>query len=122
MTEATTSAAVEALRSHATDQVILRTLNGYHVEVVRMCWGNLRVVTTPVQSPLFYDRGWCYSRVTVAHVAVLASQFDPADPHDEPVGWVREVSTQRRACAHLYPPGEHWGYSPECPRCGQVAP
>ena len=37
----------------------------FHVDVLRMLGGNLRVVTTPVERPLEYTRAWCFQRSLV---------------------------------------------------------
>lgn len=50
----------------------------FHVDVLAMLGGNLRVVTTPVERPLEYTRAWCFQRPLV-EVVLLALAFDPDD-------------------------------------------
>ena len=99
----------------------VRSTNQFHVDVLRMLGGNLRVVTTPVLEPWSYTRGWCYQRPWV-EVVLAASAFDP-DGDDEPVGWIKQIWTERRACAWLRKSDrrEHLGFDPRCADCGNEA-
>lgn len=98
------------LRVHSTDQ--------FHVDILAMLGGNLRLVTTPVDHPLGYTRAWCYQR-PITEVVLAAAAFNP-DGDDEPTGWIKHVGTERRACAWLrYSRLQtHTGYDPNCPDCG----
>jgi hypothetical protein len=71
----------------------------FHVDILRMLAANLRLVTTPVDQPLTYTRAWCYQRPLV-EVVLAAVALDP-DGDDEPVGWIKQVGTERRACGWL---------------------
>ena len=90
----------------------------FHVDILRMLGGNLRVVTTSVSAPWSYTRAWCYRRPWV-EVVLLAAAFDPDGPQ-EPAGWIKQVGTERRACGWLRKSArrEHAGFIPECPDCG----
>lgn len=96
----------------------VRSTDRFHVDILRMMGQNLRVVTTPVSEPLSYTRAWCYQRPWV-EVVLAAAAFDP-DSDDEPVGWIKQVWTERRACGWLRKSTrrEHLGFDPECPDCG----
>lgn len=96
----------------------VRSTNYFHVDILRMLGGNLRVVTTPVTDPLTYTRAWCYQRPFL-EVILLAAAFDP-DRDDEPVGWIKQVGTERRPCGWLYRSTrqEHLVFTPGCPDCG----
>ena len=93
----------------------------FYVDILRMLGGNLRVVTTPVDQPLTYTRAWCYQRPLI-EVVLAAAAFNP-DRDDEPTGWVKQVGTERRACAWLRGSKlqKHSGFSPGCPDCGNTA-
>lgn len=96
----------------------VRSTELFHVDILRMLGGNLRVVTTPVSEPWSYTRAWCYRRPWV-EVVLLAAAFDPDGPQ-EPAGWIKQVGTQRRACGWLWKSArrEHAGFIPKCPECG----
>jgi len=93
----------------------------FHVDILKMLGWNLRLVTTPVDQPLTYTRAWCYQRPLV-EVVLAAAAVDP-DGDDEPVGWVKQVGTERRACAWLRGSKlqAHLGFDPTCPDCGNQA-
>lgn len=96
----------------------IRSTERFHVDILRMLGGNLRVVTTPVSDPWSYTRAWCYQRPWV-EVVLAAAAFDP-DEDEEPVGWIKQVWTERRACGWLRKSErrEHLGFDPACPDCG----
>jgi hypothetical protein len=91
----------------------------FHVDVLAMLGGNLRVVTTPVERPLEYTRAWCFQR-SLVEVVLLALAFDPDDVGSEPVGWVKQVGSERRPCGWLAKSvGRlHVGFEPACVECG----
>ena len=91
----------------------------FHVDVLRMLGGNLRVVTTPVEQPLEYTRAWCFQRPLV-EVVLAALAFDPDDLGSEPAGWVKQVGSERRPCGWLRRSvlRLHVGFDPECSDCG----
>lgn len=66
----------------------------FHVDILRMLGGNLRVVTTSVSAPWSYARAWCYRRPWV-EVVLLAAAFDPDGPQ-EPAGWIKQSVPIRR--------------------------
>jgi hypothetical protein len=86
-----------------------------HVDILRMAFGNFRVVLTSMEDGP-YVRGWCYQR-PLQEVVLLALAFNP-DAGEEPLGWLKESGTERRACGWKYPAGPHMGYFPTCPQCG----
>lgn len=89
----------------------------FWVDVLVMMFGNTRIVLTPKSNPLEYTRGWCY-RDGLTPTVLRARLFDP-DKGEEPTGWVKEVGTERRACAsYIRGRREHGGYDPACPDCG----
>ena len=88
-----------------------------HVDILVMAFGNLRIVLTELDN-CGYRRGWCYN-APLHQVIVMAHAFDPDDPDDEPIGWIKEAGTERRACAGHFPPGPHRAYIPTCERCGR---
>lgn len=45
----------------------IRSTTQFHVDVLRMISGNLRLVTTPLPWPLEYTRSWCYQVPLIAH-------------------------------------------------------
>lgn len=96
----------------------VHTTSRFHVDILIMLGGNLRLVTTPVDHPLEYTRAWCYRR-PIIEVVLAAAAFDP-DGDDEPTGWIKHVGTERRACAWLRHSRRqaHTGYDPDCPDCG----
>jgi hypothetical protein len=94
----------------------VRTTATCHVDILCMAFGNLRVVLTDL-GETGYRRGWCYQR-PLLEVVALARAFDP-DAEEEPLGWVKEAGTERRACAWHFPAGEHPTYDPSCSRCGK---
>lgn len=100
----------------------IRSTARFHVDVLAMLGGNLRVVTTPVEHPREYTRSWCYQR-PLTEVVLAAAVFDPDDDIATPVGWVKEVQTGRRPCAWLRRSTrqEHIGFDPGCPDCGNLA-
>lgn len=57
----------------------------HYIEVVPMFF-NDRIVTTPKNLPLTYDRYWCFRRGPAAVLAALA--WDGATD-TEPVGWIK---------------------------------
>ena len=93
----------------------------FHVDILRMLGANFRLVTTPVDQPLTYTRAWCYQRPLV-EVVLAAVALDP-DGDDEPVGWIKQVGTERRACGWLRRSRlqKHAGFDPQCPDCGNAA-
>ena len=93
----------------------------FHVDILRMLGANLRLVTTPVDQPRTYTRAWCYQRPLV-EVVLAAVALDP-DGDGEPVGWIKQVGTERRACGWLRRSRlqEHVGFDPQCPDCGNAA-
>lgn len=92
----------------------LRTMDTCHVDILKMAYGNLRIVLADLDGG-GYARGWCYQEPLTA-VVLRAFLFNP-DAGEEPIGWVKEAGTERRACAWLFPAGEHKGYDPECQHC-----
>jgi hypothetical protein len=98
----------------------VRETEQYFVDVMRMAYGNLRIVLVAKDSPYFYERGWCYHDSLPA-VVLAAGVFDP-DAGEEPVGWIKEVGTERRCCASYYRGGRrHKRYDPACDDCGNEA-
>lgn len=94
----------------------VRETERFYVDVLKMMF-NTRIVITPKSSELEYLRGWCYQEPL--HATVLrCALFDP-EAGEEPVGWVKEVGTERRPCAS-YPRGgrRHPTYDADCPDCG----
>ena len=91
----------------------------FHVDVLAMLGGNLRLVTTPVERPLEYTRAWCFQR-SLVEVVLAALAFDPDDVGSEPVGWVKQVGSERRPCGWLRKSvGRlHVGFVPGCVECG----
>ena len=66
----------------------------HYIDVVRMLY-NWRVVRTPKNSPLTWDRGWCYSGTgwdTLMAAALAAWNWDGGDD-TEPPGWNKNVQT-----------------------------
>lgn len=100
----------------------VRETDRYFVDVLKMMFGNLRIVLTPKDMPLTYERGWCYSGASFVEVVLRCHTFDP-DRGQEPAGWVKAVGTERRACAnyHRSQLRLHTAYDPECPDCGNEA-
>lgn len=95
----------------------VRETGRYFVDVMR--YSNLRMVITPKAHPMGYDRGWCYQEPL--HVVIMRCfTFDP-DAGEEPIGWVKEVGTERRGCAAYYLSEikAHKGFDPDCPDCGR---
>lgn len=98
----------------------VRETEHFWVDVLTMMFGNTRIVVTPKDQPLAYLRGWCYSDGLTLTV-LRAGTFDP-EAGEEPVGWVKEVGTERRACAAYVRGGRrHRVYDPSCPDCGNAA-
>lgn len=99
----------------------VRETEHFYVDILRMGFGNLRIVETYKSAPQEYRRGWCY-QVSIDWVIAYAHTFDPEGVDyvlpNEPQGWVKEMGTQRYACAFLMPVGPHPGFDPECARCG----
>lgn len=95
----------------------IRTTERFHIDVLRMNF-NWRIVTTYRHSDWEYDRGWCYQEPLMV-VVLRCGTFDP-DRGEEPIGWVKEVRTERRGCAayRLSKIRAHRGYDPHCPDCG----
>jgi hypothetical protein len=72
----------------------VKTAGTHYLDVMRQIW-NWRLVTTPLDDPLGYDRGWCYAGTGPASflAAVLAAMaWDGADG-TEPEGWNKNVQT-----------------------------
>jgi hypothetical protein len=88
-----------------------------HVDVLKMLatWRVQLTALGPVPWPL---RGWCFQR-PLHEVVLLALAFN-ADEGDEPLGWIKEVGTERRACAGYYPRirDGHKTFVFTCPDCG----
>jgi hypothetical protein len=98
----------------------VRETEYYFIDVMVMMGGNLRVTLTCKDAPGFYARGWCYHDSLPA-VVLAAGAFD-ADGGEEPIGWIKEIGTERRSCASYYRGGRrHKRYSPDCPDCGNEA-
>lgn len=95
----------------------VRETGRYFVDVLVMAYGNTRIAITPKDDESGYDRGWCYHEEPW-HTVLRCLTFDP-DSGGEPVGWIKEAGTERRACAGYYPPGPHREHVPECPDCGR---
>ena len=97
----------------------VRSTEVFHVDILRMLGGNLRVVTTPVEQPLEYTRAWCFQRPLV-EVVLAALAFDPDDLGSEPAGWVKQVGSERRPCGWLRRSvlRLHVGFDPGCSDCG----
>lgn len=92
----------------------------YWVDVLVMMYGNTRIVLTPKANPLEYTRGWCYQDGLTATL-LRCTMFDP-EAGEEPAGWVKEVGTERRACAAYHRGARlHRGYDPDCSDCGNEA-
>lgn len=74
------------------DRFRVKTVAGYHIEVIPMML-NFRVHTVPVDGgPLAWsERYWCYpGRSETAFVAaVLAAHAWDGAPDTEPVGWIK---------------------------------
>lgn len=91
--------------------------DGFCIDIMQMAFGNLRVcISDP--SHMTYGRAWCFHR-PLHEVHLLALAFDPAKG-EEPIGWVKEVLTERRACSGYYPhqTNDHQAYDPDCQFCG----
>jgi hypothetical protein len=66
----------------------------HYIDVLRMIY-NWRIARTPKDSPMTYDRGWCYAGTGDAALwrAVLAAAaWDGADD-TEPEGWSKNIQT-----------------------------
>jgi hypothetical protein len=95
----------------------VRETQKYFVDVMLMMYGNLRIVLVPKGGPYCYERGWCY-HASLPAVVFAAAAFDP-DRGQEPVGWIKEIGTERRSCASYYRGGRrHKEYDPTCEDCG----
>jgi hypothetical protein len=94
----------------------IRETERYFIDVLKM--SNWRIVTTPKSAPWEYERGWCY-REAFTVVVLRCWGFDP-DKGEEPIGWIKEVKTERRGCAWYRRSQikKHEGYDPDCPDCG----
>ncbi len=95
----------------------VQTRASCHVDIWPMAFGNLRVVLATLDRSS-YGRAWCYQRPLI-EVAMLAAAFNP-EAGEEPIGWVKEVGTERRACNGYYPRirDGHLAYDPDCANCG----
>lgn len=100
----------------------VRETKDYYVDVMTMAFGNKRIVETPKADPVGYERGWCYHE-PLPVVVLRCFTFEPGDRGSEPVGWVKQVGTERRGCKSYYRSKiqEHEGYDPDCPDCGNEA-
>jgi hypothetical protein len=96
----------------------VRETGRYFIDVLHF-GRNWRIVTTSKRYPMEYERGWCYQGETLIAVVLRCFVFDP-DAGQEPTGWIKEVSTERRACAwyHFSTIKRHHGYDPDCEDCG----
>jgi hypothetical protein len=67
----------------------------HYIDVLAMMF-NFRIVETPVDCPLVYDRYWCYEgRGAGSFVrTVLAAQTWDGAPDTEPEGWNKNGQTQ----------------------------
>jgi hypothetical protein len=66
----------------------------HHIDMLRMIF-NWRVVTTPVDMPLVYDRGWCYFGTgdqSFRKALLAALVWDGADD-TAPAGYDKQVGT-----------------------------
>jgi hypothetical protein len=67
----------------------------HYVDILRMAY-NYRIVLTPIDSPLVYDRFWCYvgtSPNDFLRVAAAAAVWDGA-LDTEPLGWNKNGTNQ----------------------------
>lgn len=99
--------------------------DGWRIRRTKTCWVDVlwigmgwRICLTNDQG--FYGRSWCYLEKNLWEVVRFANDFDP-DAGQEPVGWIREAGTERRACGWYYPAnkyGAHQFFDPNCLFCG----
>lgn len=67
----------------------------HHIDVLLMLF-NWRVVTTPTDCPLMYDRGWCYfgrDESSFVRAVMAAWVWDGADD-SEPSGYDKAVGSR----------------------------
>lgn len=96
----------------------VRSTAHWHLDVMQMAYGNLRIVETFRDNEWGYDRGWCY-HASLLECVLRCGSFDPEDRTAEPEGWVKQVGTERRACGcYLRGPRLHPGYVADCVYCG----
>jgi hypothetical protein len=64
----------------------------HHIDVLRMIY-NWRIAATPVDSPMFIDRAWCYFGTDDESFrkAVLAALVWDGDDSTEPAGYDKAV-------------------------------
>jgi hypothetical protein len=70
----------------------IKTVDGYHVEILQMIT-NSRIVETPEWETRFYDRYWCYGSLLEAAAAAWAWD-GKADT--EPVGYRKRGGVRTR--------------------------
>ena len=64
----------------------------HYIDILRMIF-NWRIVTTPVDAPMFIDRGWCYQGTGLAGFlpAVLAAIAWDGSDETEPAGYFKRA-------------------------------
>jgi hypothetical protein len=72
----------------------VKTTATHHIEIMPMIF-NYRLVTIPVDDPMFVDRGWCYvgTGPEAFSAAVLAAMAWDGSDDTEPGGWNKNVQT-----------------------------
>ena len=77
--------------------------HGVHIDVLLMIF-NARVVTTPIDDPLFIDRGWCYlgNRLNSTLRAIAAATEWDGAPGTDPAGWYKAVHDGRLQPEHAH--------------------
>jgi hypothetical protein len=72
----------------------IKETDAHYVDVLRMLV-NWRVVTIPKDSPMTYDRHWCYGGTgfaTLLKAVLSVEEWDGSDD-TEPAGWIKNGQT-----------------------------
>jgi hypothetical protein len=70
----------------------VKQAGNHYIDILRMIF-NWRIVTTPVDEPMFIDRGWCYQGTGLAGflpAALAAMAWDGSD-ETEPAGYFKRA-------------------------------
>jgi hypothetical protein len=79
----------------------IKTTEWGHLDVLKMLFGNWRLVLTSLECEQVWLRGWCYTEADSGGqpallAATLAAMAWDGSPESEPAGWYKEVGTGRR--------------------------